>query len=545
MTDQPSQIEWYLARDGQQYGPLSEHEMRAFVDLGHLRPDDLIWRAGFPEWRAATDVFAIHVTAPPKLAPQPAVAAFEPALDDLNPSPADLVAAPTEVAPAKPTPASPDPAAHAAATATAAGPIAAAAADWHVPAAPAAEPRFDARHEVELTSPDQLFAAMAPAAAAAPVAEPSISLHVEPVPVTAVATPHPRPRPQPAAIQSHQPAQAPQGGPLDARPSPGPVRPERAGPRQGAATRPQSRAVQPVLDRRSARYDDAVDDDLDDATPRRRLGAGRIAAALAFALVIGGGMAAVLKRDLLTGLLPAGIASVSLSTSGAPAAPIVSAGASAESVEQSFQRSAIWRHIKLEFPEWYADRVQEAAKFAAEKRGEGAISKHLTEALVALRRKHADQALAASGERLRFVATAFLDNLQALSKKNVGTCYGFISQGETFPAVLEMMQKPDGSAILQKQVIAVFEAIADGRRAPQSYLSPRKSDYDALAVELNTRGWTEDDLRTFSDPRALGRASPEQVCRMVQDWFAAQIAIKDQDAQSRLLVESLRPVVAG
>ena len=52
-------------------------------------------------------------------------------------------------------------------------------------------------------------------------------------------------------------------------------------------------------------------------------------------------------------------------------------------------------------------------------------------------------------------------------------------------------------------------------------------------------------MRVFSDPRALGRASPQDVCRMVQDWFAAQIAIKDADTQVRLLVESLRPVVAG
>jgi hypothetical protein len=45
--------------------------------------------------------------------------------------------------------------------------------------------------------------------------------------------------------------------------------------------------------------------------------------------------------------------------------------------------------------------------------------------------------------------------------------------------------------------------------------------------------------------QALGKATPQQVCRMVQDWFAAQIAIKDPASQLRLLLESLRPVVAG
>ena len=108
-----------------------------------------------------------------------------------------------------------------------------------------------------------------------------------------------------------------------------------------------------------------------------------------------------------------------------------------------------------------------------------------------------------------------------------------------------MLQKQGTNEPLQKQVIAVFEAISDGRKSPQSYLPPRKTDYDALAAELTSRGWTQADLQTFSDPRALGRASPQQVCKMVQDWFTAQISIKDPAAQLRLLVESLRPVVAG
>jgi hypothetical protein len=183
----------------------------------------------------------------------------------------------------------------------------------------------------------------------------------------------------------------------------------------------------------------------------------------------------------------------------------VATGDSSEAIDLSFQRSAIWRHVKTEFPEWYGERLKEAAKLAADKRGETVIAKHLTEAMVTLRRKHADQALTASPERLRFVATAFLDNLQAMAKQNVDTCYGFISQGETYPPVLDMLQKPDANQGLQKQLMAVFEAISEGRKAPQSYLPPRKSDYDTLAAELNARGWSENDLRTFSDPRALGR----------------------------------------
>jgi hypothetical protein len=52
-------------------------------------------------------------------------------------------------------------------------------------------------------------------------------------------------------------------------------------------------------------------------------------------------------------------------------------------------------------------------------------------------------------------------------------------------------------------------------------------------------------MKLFSDERALAQAAPEKVCQMVHDWFAAQLGLSDTDAQMRLLVESLRPVVAG
>jgi hypothetical protein len=49
----------YIARVGQQYGPLSDLEMTKFYDLGHLLVDDLLWRDGFPDWRPAGEVFKI------------------------------------------------------------------------------------------------------------------------------------------------------------------------------------------------------------------------------------------------------------------------------------------------------------------------------------------------------------------------------------------------------------------------------------------------------------------------------------------------------
>jgi len=52
-------------------------------------------------------------------------------------------------------------------------------------------------------------------------------------------------------------------------------------------------------------------------------------------------------------------------------------------------------------------------------------------------------------------------------------------------------------------------------------------------------------MQLFSDERELARAAPDKICQLVHDWFAAQLALKDSDVQLRLLVDSLRPVVAG
>ncbi len=69
MSQSNEQIEWYIARDGQQHGPLSQAELHKFVEFGHLKPTDLLWRAGFPDWRVASDV--IQTPPPPPAVPVP------------------------------------------------------------------------------------------------------------------------------------------------------------------------------------------------------------------------------------------------------------------------------------------------------------------------------------------------------------------------------------------------------------------------------------------------------------------------------------------
>lgn len=403
-------IQWYIARDGQQHGPLSDIELRTFIARGHMKPNDLIWRAGFPDWRPAADVF-------------------------------------------------PQETAGAAAAATAGS------------GAAGYAPQGDGGHN-------------RPAAAAAYGAAPDKT--------------------------GGGPART---GPTDYGYGPDP---DEAGALRGGPS------------------------------PRKRLG---IFAMLGVLVLGGGGYYAYMNRDKLLQSPPPSAQIATVKSDPEPAAtPAVTQAtleADTKALDARLQQTQLWSFVKQEFPEWYLDRLSGAAKLVAENKTDSEVARHLVEGLVALRRQNAQAALSASGERLRMVATAFLDNLKKLKEYSTDACYGFISQGEMNPIVLDLLQKPEASVPIQAQVTSIFQAIAEGRKTPVSHEKPVKADYDALVAQLAKLGWAESDLQVFSNPRSLARLPHEKVCQMVQDWFVAHLAVSDQAAQERLLIETLRPVVSG
>ena len=50
-------LQWYIARDQQEYGPVSDAELEDLIKLGHLQPTDFLWREGFPNWRSVLVLF--------------------------------------------------------------------------------------------------------------------------------------------------------------------------------------------------------------------------------------------------------------------------------------------------------------------------------------------------------------------------------------------------------------------------------------------------------------------------------------------------------
>lgn len=432
MTTPESDVQWFIARDGKQHGPLSELEMKTFVSHNYLRAEDLIWRPGFSNWEPATTVFpavfglAGAPYAPPEEAPAPA------------PAPVDTGGS---------------------------GPFPQRA------ASPQPQPTYEVNlyppHEDIILPPERARSGTGKklAIAAALVALLGGGAYIY-------------------ATQRDQVTALTAGSGSASEP---PVI-------KAEDTPPSSNAPAPAAPAPDARS------------------------------------AAQTETAALTPPPPPGASTI---------------GMTSDELDVKLQAIPLWVLLKREFPEWYSGQITAAPTVSGEGGPEIVLARHLAEGLVALRRKNAEKALASSAETLKRIASAFLENLKALQSQSVNACFGFIAKGETSPAVLDIMREPERATTLNSQAAAIFEAIAEGTKSPVTHERAGRSDYDMLIQELNKIGWKDEDLQTFSNPKALATRPPERVCQMVQDWFTAHLAVPDPGVQERLLVETLRPVVSG
>jgi hypothetical protein len=418
----PGQAQWFIGRDGQQFGPVSENEFRKLIELGHLRPTDLVWREGWPEWRPA------HV---------------------LLPDPPHNTRTPSQP------PSS-------------------------TPPRSAGTGRGEASHSA-----------------------PSVQ---------------PAPREDVRGYESRDPH--PVGvAPVPRAPAAGPV-------------------PRPVADVDHVR---AVDRD-------EKLGGRGFRNSFLILLIVGAiatGVWFFLPQLInavpnFSGNSGRGTASQALST-----APISGFAAEPESTDRMLQTTAIFQLLKRTHPDWYTVRVAEASGAVKSGASDTVVLTTLMQAVIKLRREHSENASAAPLGHLQAIGQSFVANLARMKTVGASTCFAFISNGEAAPGVVELFQHKDHTALLQRQLVAVFEAVEEGRKTPRVYPVPKQGDYDLLVTELQNRGWTQVDIQTFSDSRALAKSPPEKVCALVTEWFESQLQLKDPDVRLRLLVDSLRPMIAG
>ena len=506
MSGNSGKIEWYLARDGQQHGPLSAVELDKFIELGHLKPTDLLWRAGFDDWRTATEVF-------PPLPPQ---------------------------APPPPSP--------------------------PMPSAPAsterATPTQTFRREPHV---DTAMGGQSAPRRHDPTTQPVRNVNVAGAPADA-AHQHGAQRDAGRSLAGADARGGERIPVAEAEPGAATLRPApTADRRQSAVVRPGEEIMDEELFEeehggRSGWLMVAAALFL-----FVLLGAGGLFAynnqgdiAKLYADLLGEaespGVAVVraptrASREPVTPSATAPTTNVTAPSNPVrlnapqPAAQPTPAAREKAMTEIPILKSKLWQYAQKEMSAWTEQRLAELAGLDKSKEE---ANTYLVQAFVGYRRDNAKHAMHASTGNLQEIAAAFVNSLRALTQRGPDSCYALISKGETAPEVSLLYMEPDIGPKLEAQMLAILKAIVAGKAAPKGQReAPTQAAFEKLSAELGKRGWSSADLKLFSDPGALSKAEPQLVCRLVTEWFATQLTLADQASRDQLIAASLRPVIGG
>ncbi len=474
MTAQANDIQWYIARDGKQHGPLTDIEMRTFVAHNYLRISDLIWRPGMPEWQSAPNVFPT-------------------AFEALGQEPKQIAASPSAPA-AQP-------------QAMSYGQAKAQHDQRGIDYESDAAPRPDRSNLIKrlalagvaiMVIGGGAFAFTNYRGAIMGMVGGSNGTTADNAPVVAAPS-------DPSSTATTAAASADQSAP----------------PAATDAAQTASNASAPAAT--------PTNDVISSAPPADATTTSSVSPS---------------ASDASSSAPPSSqtqVAAVEPQSPTPPSPPAVDGSP----LDLRLQTVPVWALIKREYPDWYSNEISSANKLVADNKPDSDVATLLAQGLVTLRRQNAEKALEASPEKLQAIAEAFLNHLKALRAQSVSACFGFISKGEMSPAVIQTMEHPETATALNAQTDAIFEAISEGSKNPVKHDSAVKSDYDILIKELGKLGWKEEDLQVFSNPTLLAKREPEQVCKMVQEWFIAHLAVQDKAVRDRLLYETLKPVVSG
>ena len=550
MSGPDTNIQWFIARDGKQHGPISDIEIRKLVELSHLKPTDLVWCQGFSDWRSAGSVFPIVEASP---APQPAPQAGAPSSAPHATSPAPGQGQGPGQGPGPTAGPSPGPGPSPAGPSAMGAPSPGGPTPGHPGPQPGGHPNPAAAPMRGAgpagANPQQPYS---PFGGTQPGPRPTAPIDTRAAPTRPLGSPI-APGPFTAPSPGSGPAPGPAGPGPGPSPGPGPGLTPGLGAMPGQGQRPTTDMRRPseisVPARASAQ----------DAGGKRR---GLFIAAGLITMTAAGAWLASQHKEAIFAFVqsaedadkpadePQQAAAASLPAAKPPAetataTPVAAVAPAPDEMDRKLQARTMWVTVKQQLPEIYQGIVAQAARMTAEGKPQSDVTAFLVTELVKMRRENAQHALAASTARHKELAAAFLANLNELSRESGDGCYEFISRGENSQAILSRIDDPARSTQIEAQVVAIVQAIVEGKAQPASHPAPVKQDYDVLAGELGRLGWTQADMQLFANPKELAKAPRARVCSMLKDWFTAHLAIQDPSTQERLLFETLKPVVAG
>src|SRR5262245_7644099 len=68
------EVQWYYARNNEQFGPVSAGELKQLAEARQLSPDDVLWREGMEAWTTAASLRGLFAETPSADTPMPPAA---------------------------------------------------------------------------------------------------------------------------------------------------------------------------------------------------------------------------------------------------------------------------------------------------------------------------------------------------------------------------------------------------------------------------------------------------------------------------------------
>jgi len=62
--------EWFYAQDGQRQGPVTQEQLIGLIRAGSIRPQDLVWTEGMPQWEPVAQIAPLAREIAPAPCPQ-------------------------------------------------------------------------------------------------------------------------------------------------------------------------------------------------------------------------------------------------------------------------------------------------------------------------------------------------------------------------------------------------------------------------------------------------------------------------------------------
>ena len=213
-----------------------------------------------------------------------------------------------------------------------------------------------------------------------------------------------------------------------------------------------------------------------------------------------------------------------------------------ELLVRQFDQFPIYEAMRRAVPEEHRRLRAEFIRLTGSGASPDEVQNYMETFTASVRRKHADDILSAPPGALVQILQTNGNMLDELNRRDPRMCSGFILEGFASQLVRPLVGEPAFFALVERNAVAVMDAIAAGAPRGWTYQPVNDDDVSVAVRALHERGWNDQMRAALGDPRQLASLPPEMTCRIFREWFATILSLPDP-VRSRWLKEVLEPII--